>query len=39
MTNTQTVYVELLDTGVVVYPPVEATPNPDRVLTPAAEHG
>jgi hypothetical protein len=32
MTNTQTIYVELLDEGVVVYRPVEATPNPDGVL-------
>jgi hypothetical protein len=44
MTNTQTTYVELLDEGVVVYRPVEATPNPDGVLrlpatAPAAEHG
>ena len=28
MTNTQTIYVELLDEGVVVYRPVEATPDP-----------
>jgi len=44
MTTTQTTYVELLDEGVVVYRPVEATPNPDGVLrlpatAPAAEHG
>jgi hypothetical protein len=32
MTKTQTIYVELLDEGVVVYRPVEATPNPDGVL-------
>src|SRR5450759_818557 len=30
MTITQTIYVELLDEGVVVYRPVEATPDPDR---------
>jgi len=44
MTNTQTIYVELLDEGVVVYRPVEATPDPDCVLrlpatAPADEHG
>jgi hypothetical protein len=45
MTNTQTIYVELLDEGVVVvYRPVEATPDPDGVLrlpatAPADEHG
>ena len=44
MTNTQTIYVELLDEGVVVYWPVEATPDPDGVLrrpatAPADEHG
>jgi len=44
MTNTQTIYVELLDEGVVVYRPVEATPKPDGVLrlpvkAPADEHG
>ena len=44
MTNTQTIYVELLDEGVVVYRPVEATPDPDGVLrvlatAPAGEHG
>src|SRR5947199_7370152 len=32
MTNTQTIYVELLDEGVVVYRPVEAIPDPDGVL-------
>ena len=32
MTNTQTIYVELVDEGVLVYRPVEATPNPDGVL-------
>ena len=32
MTNTQTISVELLDEGVVVYRPVEATPDPDGVL-------
>jgi len=44
MTNTRTIYVELLDEGVVVYRPVEATPDPDGVLrlpatAPADEHG
>ena len=44
MTNTQTIYVELLDEGVVVDRPVEATPDPDVVLrlpatAPADEHG
>jgi len=44
MTNTQTIYVELLDESVVVYRPVEATPDPDGVLrlpatAPADEHG
>ena len=44
MTNTQTIYVELLAEGVVVYRPVEATPDPDGVLrlsaaAPADEHG
>jgi hypothetical protein len=44
MTNTQTIYVELLDEGVVVYRPVEATPDPDGVLrlpatAPVDEHG
>lgn len=44
MTNTQTIYVELLDEGVVVYRPVEATPDPDGVLrlpaiASADEHG
>jgi len=44
MTNTQTIYVELVDEGVLVYRPVEATPDPDRVLrlpatAPADEHG
>jgi hypothetical protein len=45
MTNTQTISVELLDEGVVVYRPVvEATPDPDGVLrlpatAPADEHG
>jgi hypothetical protein len=43
MTSTQTIYVELLDEGVVVYRPVEATPDPDGVLrlpatAPADEH-
>jgi hypothetical protein len=44
MTNAQTICVELLDEGVVVYWPVEATPDPDGVLrllatAPADEHG
>jgi len=44
MTNAQTIDVELLDEGVVVYRPVEATPDPDGVLrlratAPADEHG
>ena len=44
MANTQTIYVELLDEGVVVYRPVEATPDPEGVLrrpatAPADEHG
>ena len=44
MTNAQTIYVELLDEGVVVYRPVEAIPDPDGVLrlpakAPADEHG
>jgi hypothetical protein len=44
MANTQTIYVDLLDVGVVVYWPVEATPDPDGVLrlpatAPADEHG
>ena len=43
MTNARTIYVELLDEGVVVYRPVEATPDPDGVLLPATapadEHG
>jgi hypothetical protein len=44
MTNTQTIYVELLDEGVVVYQPVEATPDPGGVLprpatAPNDEHG
>ena len=44
MTDTQTIYVELLDEGGVVYRPVEATPDPDGVLRlPATastdEHG
>ena len=43
MTNTQTIYVQPLDEGVVVYPPVEATPDPDGGLRPPAtaadEHG
>lgn len=44
MTNTQTIYVELLDESVVVSRPVEATPDPDGVLrfpatAPADEHG
>jgi hypothetical protein len=41
MTNTQTINVELLDEGVVVY---QTTPDPDDVLrllatAPADEHG
>ena len=44
MSNTQTMYVELLAEGVVVYRPAEATPDPDGVLrlpatAPADEHG
>ena len=44
MTNTQTIHVEPLHEGVVVYPPVAATPDPDGVLrlpatAPADEHG
>jgi hypothetical protein len=44
MTSTQTIYVELLDEGVLVYRPVEATREPDGVLrlpatAPADEHG
>ena len=44
MTITQTIYVELLDEGIVVYRPVEATPDPDGALRlPATaladEHG
>ena len=44
MTNTQTIYVELLPEGPVVYRPVEAIPDPDGVLrlpatAPADEHG
>jgi hypothetical protein len=44
MTNTQTIYVELLDEGVLVYRTVEATPDPDGVLRlpatpPADERG
>jgi hypothetical protein len=44
MTNTQTIYVELLDEGVVVYRPVEATRDPDGELrlpatAPADAHG
>jgi hypothetical protein len=44
MTNAQTIYVDLLDQGVVVYRSVEATPDPDGVLrlpatAPADEHG
>jgi len=44
MTNTQTIFVELLDEGVVVYRPVEATSDPGGVLrlpatAPADEHG
>jgi hypothetical protein len=44
MTNTQTIYVELLHEGVMVYRPVEAIPDPDGVLrlpatAPADEHG
>jgi hypothetical protein len=44
MTNTQTIYAELVDEGVVVYRPVEATPDPDGVrrlpaTAPADEHG
>ena len=41
MINTQTIYGELVDEGVVVYRPVEATPDPDGVLrlpaTPPAD--
>ena len=44
MTNTQTIYVDLLAEGVVAYRPVEATHDPDGVLrlpatAPADEHG
>jgi hypothetical protein len=44
LTNTQTIYVELRDEGVVVYRPVEATTDPDGVrrlppTAPADEHG
>ena len=44
MTNTQTINVELLDEDVMVYRPVEATPDPHAVLrlpatAPADEHG
>jgi hypothetical protein len=44
MANMQTISVELLDEGVVVYRPFEATPDPDSVLrlpatAPADEHG
>ena len=44
MTNTQTIYVELLDEDVVAHWPVEATPDPDGVLlrpatAPTDEHG
>ena len=44
MTITQTIYVELVDEGVLVYRPVEATPDPDGVLrlpatAPVDEHG
>jgi len=44
MTNTQTIDVELLPEGVVVYGLVEATHDPDGVLrlpatAPADEHG
>jgi hypothetical protein len=36
MTKTQTIYVELLAEGVVVYRPVDATPDPDGVLRSGA---
>ena len=44
MTNTQAIYVELLDEGVVVYGPVDAILDPDGVrrlpaTAPADEHG
>jgi hypothetical protein len=44
MTNAQTIYVELLDEGVVVYRPVEAIPDADGVVrlpvtAPADEYG
>ena len=44
MTNTQTIHAELVDEGILVYRPVEATPDPDGVLrlpakAPADEHG
>jgi hypothetical protein len=44
MTTTQAIYVALLDEGVAVYRPVEATPDPDGVLrlpvtAPSDEHG
>ena len=32
MTEAQTIYVELLDEGVTVYRPVEATPDPDGIF-------
>ena len=38
MTNTLTIYLELLDEGVVVYRPVEATPGLPATA-PADEHG
>jgi hypothetical protein len=44
MTSTQTIYVELLAEGAVVYRPVETAPDPDGVLrlpatARADEHG
>lgn len=43
MAETQTIYVELLDEGVTVYRPVEATADPDGIFrlpatAPADEH-
>lgn len=43
MTEAQTIYVELLDEGVTVYRPVEATPDPDGTFrlpasAPDGEH-
>ena len=37
MTNAQTIYVELVDEGVVVYRPVEATPDPDGVTSSSGD--